>query len=178
MKGRECYGVSGDEMIIVDTGFISSLFKINRLELVKRHFKAKYVVIPHAVFEELSKTVFFAELIQFIAVNEDSLDEKHWILVKKAEIEIDEEKLGSGEKEAISLAKKHNALLLIDDRTARSVAKSENVMTATLPEFLLDCKDARSLSKDDISIIIGLLEEKDFYKFKKEVLIRLKDCED
>ena len=165
-------------MIIVDTGFLSSLFKISRLELVKKHFAVEYVVIPNAVFEELSKTEFFTELIQFIAVNENYLDERHWILVKKAEIEIDEEKLGSGEKEAISLAKKHNALLLIDDRTARSVAKSEDVMTATLPEFLLDCKDARSLSKDDILIIIGLLEEKDFYKFKKDVLMRLKDCED
>ena len=68
--------------------------------------------------------------------------------------------------------------MLIDDRTARSFAKSEDVMTATLPEFLLDCKDAHSLSKDDISIIIGLLAEKDFYKFKKDVLMRLKDCED
>ncbi len=165
-------------MIIVDTGFLSSLFKINRLELLKKHFEAEHVVIPNAVFEELSKTDFFAELIHFIAVNEDYMDERHWILVKKAEIEIDEEKLGGGEKEAISLAKKHNALLLIDDRTARSVAKSVGVMTATLPEFLLDCKDAHSLSKDNISIIIGLLEEKDFYKFKNDVLMRLKDCED
>lgn len=165
-------------MIIVDTSFLSSLFKINRLKLVKKHFEVEYVVIPNAVFEELSKTEFFTELIQFIAVNEDYLDERHWILVKKAEIEIDEEKLGSGEKEAISLAKKHNALLLIDDRAARSVAKSEGVMTATLPEFLLDCKDAHSLSKDNILIIIGLLAEKDFYKFKKDVFMRLKDCED
>ncbi|MEA2074575.1 MAG: hypothetical protein U9O85_02400 [Euryarchaeota archaeon] len=165
-------------MIIVDTGFLSSLFKVGRLELVKKHFEAEYVVIPNAVFEELSKTEFFAELIQFIAVNEDSLNEKHWILVKKAEVEIDEEKLGSGEKDAISLAKKHNALLLIDDRAARSVAKSEDVMTATLPEFLLDCKDAHSLSKGDIPIIVGLLKEKDFYKFKKDVLMRVKDCDD
>ena len=165
-------------MILLDTGFLSSLFKINRLELVKKHFEAEYVVIPNAVFEELSKTEFFAELIQFIAVDEYYVDEKRWILVKKAEIEIDEEKLGNGEKEAISLAKKHNALLLIDDRSARSVAKREGIMTATLPEFLLDCKDARSLSKDDISIIVELLKEKDFYKFKKDILMRLMDCDD
>jgi predicted nucleic acid-binding protein len=165
-------------MIILDTGFLSSLFKVGRLELVKKHFEEEYVVIPNAVFEELSKTEFFTELIQFIAVNEDSLNEKYWIFVKKAEVEIDEEKLGNGEKEAISLAKKHNALLLIDDRAARSVAKSEDVMTATLPEFLLDCKDAHSLSKDDVSLIIELLAERDFYKFKNDVLMRLKDCED
>ncbi len=30
----------------------------------------------------------------------------------------------------------------------------------------------------NISIIVGLLKEKDFYKFKKDVLMRLKDCED
>lgn len=163
-------------MIIVDTGFLSSLFKINRLKHIKAHFGAEYVVILNAVFEELSKTEFFAELIQFISVNEDYLDEKHWILVKQVESDMDEEDLECGEREAISLAKKHNALLLVDDRAARSVAKSEGVMTATLPKFLLDCKDAHSWSKEDILTIIMLLEEKDFYKFKKEVFMRLKDC--
>ena len=165
-------------MIIVDTGFLSSLFKINRLELLKTHFETEYIVIPNAIFEELSKTDFFVELIHFIAVNEDYMDEKRWIQVKKTELEVDEDKLGSGEKEAISLAKQHNALLLIDDRAARSVAKSEGVMTATLPEFLLDCKDAHNLSKNDILLIIELLAERDFYKFKNDVFLRLKDCED
>lgn len=165
-------------MIIIDTGFLSSLFKIGRLELIKKHFGAEHVVIPTAVFEELSKTDFFAELIQFIAVNEDYSDGKHWIQVRNAVVEIEEEKLGNGEKEAISLAKRHNALLLIDDRSARSVAKSEGVTTATLPEFLLDCKDAHSLSKEDILTIVRLLEEKDSYKFKREILVRLTDCED
>jgi predicted nucleic acid-binding protein len=131
-------------MIIVDTGFLSSLYKINRLELIKKHFKVDYVVISNATFIELSKTKFFTDLMRHIAIDEDLLDEKYWILIKKSDIKISDGRLGNGEKEAISIALVENnqdVLLLIDDRTARAVAKREGIMTATLPEFLLDCPD-------------------------------------
>lgn len=163
-------------MIIVDTGFLSSLYKIHRLELIKNHFKVDYVVISNATFIELSKTKFFTDLMRHIAIDEDLLDEKYWILIKKSDIKISDERLGNGEKEAISIAlveKDQDVLLLIDDRTARAVAKHEGIMTATLPEFLLDCREARSLSKEELSVIIDLLEKRDFYKFKKNVLMRL-----
>ncbi len=87
-----------------------------------------------------------------------------------------DERLGDGEKEAISIAfaeKHRDVLLLIDDRTARTVAKREGIMTATLPEFLLDCKEAHSLSENELSAIVDLLEKKDFYKFERHVLMRL-----
>ncbi len=163
-------------MIIVDTGFLSSLYKIDRLKLIKEHFKVDYIVIPSAVSAELSKTDFFTELMRHIAINEDLLDERHWILIKKSDTKIINSRLGDGEKEAISIAlveKERGALLLIDDRTARAVAKREGVMTATLPEFLLDCKEAHSLSKDELLEIIHLLAEKDRYKFNERVLRRL-----
>ncbi|MEA1944718.1 MAG: hypothetical protein U9N07_05235 [Euryarchaeota archaeon] len=47
-------------------------------------------------------------------------------------------------------------------------------MTATLPEFLLDCKEAHNLSKEELSAIVDLLEKRDLYKFKENVLMRLK----
>ena len=131
-------------MIIVDTGFLSSLYKINRLELIKKHFKVDYIVISNATFLELSKTKFFTELMRHIAIDEDLLDEKYWILIKKSDIKISDERLGNGEKEAISIAlaeKNQDALLLIDDRTARAVAKRDGTMTATPPESLLDSHD-------------------------------------
>ena len=160
-------------MIIVDTGFLSSLYKINRLELIKNHFKVDYIVISNATFIELSKTKFFTELMRYITIDEDLLDEKYWILIKKSDIKISDKRLGNGEKEAISIAlseKNQDVLLLIDDRAARAVAKREGVMTATLPEFLLDCREARSLSKEELSVIIDLLRKRDLYKFKKKRL--------
>ena len=163
-------------MIIVDTGFLSSLYKINRLELIKNHFKVDYIVISNSTFIELSETKFFTELMRHITIDEDLLDEKYWILIKKSDIKISDVRLGNGEKEAISIAlveKNQDALLLIDDRAARVVAKREGVMTATLPEFLLDCREARSLSKEELSVIIDLLGKRDLYKFKKNVLTRL-----
>lgn len=163
-------------MIIVDTGFLSSLYKINRLELIRKHFGVDCIVISNATFVELSKTKFFTDLIQHIAIDKELLDEKRWILIKKSDIRIIDERLGDGEKEAISIAfaeKRRDVLLLIDDRTARTVAKREGIMTATLPEFLLDCKEAHSLSGWELSVIVDLLEKKDFYKFKRNVLMRL-----
>jgi len=42
--------------------------------------------------------------------------------------------------------------------------------------IILDTGFLSSLFK--ISIIVELLKEKDFYKFKKDVFMRLKDCDD
>ncbi|RLG29694.1 hypothetical protein DRO03_06580 [Methanosarcinales archaeon] len=163
-------------MILVDTGFLSSLYKVNRLELIKEHFGVDHIVISNATFVELSKTKFFTDIMQYITINKELLDEKRWILIKKSDIRIIDERLGDGEKEAISIAlveKRRDALLLIDDRTARTVARHEGIMTATLPEFLLDCKESHSLSEAELSDIIDLLERKDFYKFNRRVLMRL-----
>ena len=163
-------------MIIVDTGFLSSLYKVNRLELIREHFGVDHIVISNATFVELSKTKFFMDLMQHIAIDKELLDEKRWILIKKSDVRIIDERLGDGEKEAISIAfaeASRDVLLLIDDRTARTAAKREGIMTATLPEFLLDCKEAHSLSEKELSVIIDLLEKKDFYKFKRNVLMRL-----
>lgn len=116
------------------------------------------------------------DLMQHIAIDKELLDEKRWILIKKSDIRIIDKRLGDGEKEAISIAfaeGRRDVLLLIDDRTARTVAKREGIMTATLPEFLLDYKEAHSLSEKELSVIIDLLEKKDLYKFKRSVLIRL-----
>ena len=150
-------------MTLVDTGFLSSLYKINRLELIKEHFGVDHIVISNATFVELSKTKFFTDIMQYITVDKELLDEKRWILIKKSDIRIIDGRLGDGEKEAISIAfaeSRRDVLLLIDGKTAGTVAKREGIMTATLPEFLLNCKEAHSLSEKELSTIIDLLEKK------------------
>lgn len=49
--------------IVLDTGFISSLFKINRLDLLKKFFDVKTASTPNAVLVELSKARFFKDLL-------------------------------------------------------------------------------------------------------------------
>jgi len=88
--------------IICDTDFLSSLLKIERLELVKDLFKEENMYIPIAVLGEIAKTDLITDLL-----------DKNWIKVKRVnykdlkKMESDEEfeNLGSGEKECLVLCK-------------------------------------------------------------------------
>ncbi len=152
--------------IICDTDFLSSLLKIERLELVKDLFKEENLYIPVAVLGEIAKTDLVTDLL-----------DKNWIKVKRVNYhdlkkkESDEEfkNLGSGEKECLVLCKQfRDSMLLISDNKARETAKKNNIAVLNISAFLLACKDVGLLSSEDIAIIIQDLKDKDFYEFSKE----------
>ena len=152
--------------IICDTDFLSSLLKIERLELVKDLFKEENLYIPVAVLGEIAKTDLITDLL-----------DKNWIKVKRVnyhdlkKMESDEEfkNLGSGEKECLVLCKQfRDSMLLISDNKARETAKKNNIAVLNISAFLLACKDVGLLSSEDIAIIIQDLKDKDFYEFSKE----------
>lgn len=148
--------------IVIDTGFISSLFKINRLELVKKLFCVEKIYIPNAVLTELSKSKFFNDFTTHIAPNEEEVDDIHWIIALYA-TPIDDQEIGLGEREAISLARDLNAILLIDDRIAKD--KATGIPTFDLSMFLKDCKEKGLIDREEMIIIIKELKEKDFYEY-------------
>jgi len=154
--------------LVLDTSFISSLFKINRLELVKRFFGVKFIYIQNAVLRELSKSKFFAEFVSLIASSEDKVDENRWVVTLNA-LGIKDEKLGPGEMEAIALAKDLNAVLLIDDRLARKAAEKKGVETFSLDMFLKACKTNGLIDIEDMKKIIKDLKEKHNYKFREDI---------
>lgn len=94
-------------IIIIDTDFLSSLLKINRLEIVRDLFNEENVHIPVAVLSEVAKTELITDLLS-----------KDWIRVRKVKegdlrkMERDKEfaNLGSGEKECIVLCKQMRIL--------------------------------------------------------------------
>ena len=61
----------------------------------------------------------------------------------------------------------------MDDRVAGKFAKSRGIVVVDIPEFLLDCKNKKLITSNEISQIIKDLKEKDYYEFSKEIKKRL-----
>ncbi len=164
-------------MIVLDTDFFSSFFKIGRLKLILDASGEEKLVIPRTVYDELKRTSFFDEILYKIAFSEDDLSDERYILVKKANLSncnsfIGPEEitgLGKGELGCMVLAKEHGAEILISDRHARQIARDKKLTAISISTFLLRYKRKRKISMEEIKGIIKDLREKDFYVFSKEV---------
>ena len=73
-------------MIILDTDFLSSFFKIGKLKLVLRALHVKHVVVPSTVYEELKEAKFFNEISSLFAFNEKELSDDRYIFVKTVDL--------------------------------------------------------------------------------------------
>ena len=170
-------------MIIVDTSIISSLAKINRLNLIKSIFENETILIVYEVVNELlvSKEKgydFVDRILKVMAYEESELKGGKWILKKypdeKTSKRIDQlyEKyphIHMCEIVSIAFAKLNNATLLIDDRQALQVAKKEKIETYTLPALIQYSKEKEYIKMNEVKDIIKLLELKDHYKFQEDV---------
>lgn len=154
--------------VVFDTGFISSLFKINSLELVKRLFDVKAASIPNAVLIELSVSRFFKDFLSKVAPSYSDITDDRWIIVEDSK-QIEDKNLGMGEREAISLALSRDAVLLIDDQAAKEKAIEIGVNAFDLDMFLQACKEKGLISQEEMKTIIRNLKEKDCYYFKNSV---------
>lgn len=125
---------------------------------------------PYSVLKELSKSKFFAEFVSLVASGEDKADENRWVVaINTKTTGLIDERFGYGEREAIALAKELNALLLIDDRTAKKAAE-ENSINAFSPDmFLKACKAKGLIDAKEMKKILADLKEKDNYNFKEEI---------
>jgi len=108
-------------MIIANSSPIIILGKQGKLEFLKKCFGK--VIIPKTVYIEIIKGKNSPETISL----EDAIKNK-WIIVEKVTKNIlVTDKIGQGEKEAISLASKYKKILLMDDDSARKYASILNV---------------------------------------------------
>ncbi|MEK6984507.1 MAG: hypothetical protein AABX33_08080 [Nanoarchaeota archaeon] len=164
-------------MVIVDTDFLSSFSKINRLKLILKSLNIKKFVVPSTVYGEIQNSNFFEKISHLFVFKEEDLTEDSFILVKnvnlntstqyfkKEEISV----FGKGEIGCFLLAKETNDKILIDDRAARDFAKENHVKVVSVPAFLMECKNKNIISSKEMKQIIKDLKEKDYYEFTKEI---------
>lgn len=68
-------------MAILDTDFLSSFFKIGKLNLILKALDLKHVTIPSTVYEELKEAKFFDEIVSLFAFKEKELSDDKFIFV-------------------------------------------------------------------------------------------------
>ncbi len=159
-------------MIAIDNCIISSLSKINRLDILKN---LKGIFTSPGVFEEAINS----EIEIIVNSISQALDE--WLeiksLEKPQEISKVQEKyraLSYVDCELILLCIEYNCILLTDDTKLLKIAENKfNISTFDLCELLLSFKRKRILKLDDINQIIEDLEKKDRYKFSKDNFVLL-----
>ncbi len=148
-------------IVVADTSPINYLVLIDEINLLPQIFGS--VLVPDAVWQELSASGSPPAIRQWIATNPD------WIDIEKP-VDLDTTiKLGVGEVEAISLAKERRAdLVLIDDRKARlaaierglNVTGTINILELAAKRNLIDITVAfRDLQKTNFRIANALIEE-------------------
>src|SRR3989337_3948019 len=117
--------------VVADTSVLNYLILIGTIELLPYLFKK--INIPHAVFKELTHEQTPNVVREFIKTN------PNWLEIHKIEKSYDEKlsMLHKGEREAIILAKKINAdLILLDDWESRVAAKSCGLKVSGLLKIL------------------------------------------
>ena len=155
--------------IILDTDFLSAFLKVGRLSLVKDFYKVEFLLVPPAVYRELSVTSLIQDLAKLPWV-QVKIPSSGWDLPSTA----DNLRLGSGEKQVIALARQsERALVLSNHNFARELARRLDLKAIDIPSFLLSCKTTGFLDREEIRDLIRDLQEKDRYGFRREVLDRL-----
>ena len=162
-------------MIIIDTDFLSSFFKIGKLDLILKALNLKFVTVPTTVYEELKEAKFFDEILSLFAFEEKELSDQRFILVKNVDLsaleDFTEEEttiLGKGELGCFVLGK-NGETILIDDSKARAVAKEKGLNVVSVPSFLLSCKKKNVVSVNELKHILESLKSKDYYEFTEDV---------
>lgn len=153
--------------VILDTDFLSAFLKIERMSLIREFYQVASLYVPPAVYREVAVTDLLPHLVAL-----------EWVRVRKPKSRQDAleglaeyQRLGTGEQEAIALARECSpSVLLVNDNQARRVAARVGVNVVNIPAFLLACKQSGILSRAELSAIIADLQTKDFYTFRQDVL--------
>ena len=135
-------------IVVADTTPIITLMKLQRLDLLEKLFDT--VIVPNAVFEELISNSNYLTEAQMIV---ECPFLKRLEVFDRQSIKILREVVGldAGESEAIALAeKKHADLLIIDERKGRRVAKQMQLKIVGTIGILLHAFDCKILSQEEI----------------------------
>lgn len=155
--------------IVVDTGFLSSLAKIDGIELIVEFFDSEEFSVPTQVIDELKKSEVY-DLVSDEIIREESTGKirVEIIEIDYSELDYSRERYGKGEIACIELSGEED-IVLIDDRDAKRLAKQEGKNCYDLPTFLLSCKKRGILDTEEMQQILDDLENEDHYQFTDEM---------
>jgi predicted nucleic acid-binding protein len=157
--------------VLIDADFLSSFLKIGRLPLVIQFYQVHDVVITPAVYREVAQTTLLP-----------ALSELPWVRIEAPPVAATQRlrklgeytQLGAGEQESIALAAdRADAVFLCSDNRARRFAQGLGIEVANIPAFVLACKLAGVLDRDEVRQIVDELGRLDYYRFREDVLVKL-----
>ena len=151
-------------IIISDTTPIICLMKIKRLDLLEELFGE--VLIPDAVFRELTTNVTFKEEADIVKSSEfikvSSIQNRKSLEILQAASGLD-----AGESEAIILADELKSdVLIIDERRGRKVAQNLGIAITGTIGILIQAYHEKILSEEEV---------KSCFEYLKNSSIRLSD---
>lgn len=147
---------------ICDTDILSSLGKIERLDLLRILFPKNKFFIPEQVYNELSVALelgfnFPERIFEFVNVISLSSEE----LEEYLDLTKSEKSLGKGELECIAVATIRKWIMLTDDRIAKRIARKHGIKVWDILDILKALFISEEKSKQDIMNILEELEQKD-----------------
>ena len=130
------------QVVVADAGPLIALARTGHLPLLPRLFER--VLIPEAVRDELE----LSSNRPGARALSTALARKRWLVVRKVRADDSlRAALGPGECEAIALASRERALLLIDDRKGRRAARAAGVQVIGTAGMLLAAKQKGLLTR-------------------------------
>lgn len=155
--------------VVVDTDILSTLAKINRLELLSRIFPKSAILICPSVQREIKKGVELGLLRYSQPANFDRI--KLSVAEKRLVKEFREERnLGFGDAECLAVARNRSCLLLTNDGRAERVADSLSIQRLNLPLLLRELWRSNLMSKRRVAILVKEIERKDRMVIKNKAL--------
>ncbi len=150
-------------VVIADAGPLIALAKVDLLHVLVKLFGRVY--LPSIVQQEcMAKTddgsCRIAQAIEDAVLIVEDLAEKHYLILPRS--------LGHGEKQAISLAARHDdALLILDDRLARKQAARLGIAFVGTVRLLVHAEQKGVI--DSAEAIIKTMRERN-YRISPEIL--------
>jgi len=171
-------------MIILDTCVLSSLAKIDRLDLLHILFRKHFCYITPSILQELNTNKIagfkFVDKIEKILSFTDVKNKICVLLPKSEELELaytikDTHNLSLVDCECIVLARSRGAILLTDDTKLGNTALEEGISKVYDLKDLLRANIVKGIinGRNELGEIIDILRRKDYYFFSESDLDEL-----
>lgn len=171
-------------MIILDTCILSSLAKIDRLDLLHILFRKHFCYITPSILQELNTNKIvgfkFVDKIEKMLSFTDVKNKICILLPKSDELEQaynikDMHNLSLVDCECIVLTRSRNAILLTDDAKLGNTALKEGISEVYGLKNLLEANIVKGIinNRNELEDIIDRLRRKDYYLFSESDLNEL-----